>query len=60
MAEYVYTLKAERRAAEKGLKPRKAGSPAYFAGKPLKGGITAQDWLRKGYIVKKEEYEDER
>lgn len=59
MAEYVYTPLAERKAAEKGLEPRKAGTVAYFGHEPLKGGIIAQAWKQKGYIEERKRDGDE-
>lgn len=52
--EYVYTPLAERKAAELGLEPRKAGSIAYFGHEPLESGPIAQAWIKKGYVIKKE------
>lgn len=49
---YYWTKKGERRARELGFNSRKAGEIAYFGHKPLKGGIIAQSWEAKGYVVK--------
>lgn len=50
MKKYIYTEKAEKRANELGLEERKAGTVAMFGGKPLKDGLTATAWEKKGYV----------
>lgn len=49
--KYLWTEKAEKRAKELGLEERKAGTVAMFGYEPLKGGMTATAWKKKGYIV---------
>lgn len=51
MKKYVYTEKAEARAKEFGLEERKAGTLAMFGGRPLQGGMIAEAWKKKGYVV---------
>ena len=49
---YYWTEKAEAKAKELGFNDRKAGEVAYFGHEPLHGGMIAQAWKQKGYIVK--------
>ena len=56
--KYVWTEKAEQRAKELGLEPRKAGATAMYAGEPVNGDHTnplqigvAYEWYRRGYII---------
>ena len=44
---YVWTKKAEKRAEELGLEPRKAGDIAMFGYSPV-SGLTEMAWLEKG------------
>lgn len=46
---YVWTKKAEKRAEELGLEPRKAGNIAMCGYSPVTG-LTAMAWLESGYI----------
>ena len=50
MIHYVYTEKAEAKAASHGLEPRPANSPAFFGFTLMTDGPTARDWLKRGYI----------
>lgn len=53
-APYVYTEYAEQYAQKRSyLEPRKAGTIACFAGEPLQHGITANEWLDAGYVIKR-------
>ena len=52
-APYVYTKKAEERAKELGVEPRTAGTIAFFGDQPITGGMLAEAWKEKGYIVER-------
>lgn len=49
MKIYVYTTKAEKRAEEIGVEPRRAGTIAMCGWKAV-SGMTAMAWKKKGYI----------
>jgi len=49
---YYWTKLAEEKSKANGI-IRKAGKLAYFGHEPLKGGMIAQAWESKGYVVKK-------
>lgn len=53
MKIYVYTTKAEKRAEEIGVEPRRAGTIALCGWKPV-DGLIASAWVRKGYIYEVE------
>ena len=46
---YIYTKKAEKKAKELGLEPRKAGTVAMYGSVPLSGMI-GKAWEKKGYV----------
>jgi hypothetical protein len=48
---YVYTEKGEEIARRLNLEERKAGTQALAGGEPLRGGPTAQEWLKRGYVA---------
>lgn len=50
MTAYIYTEKAEETARELMLDERKAGMIAMLGYKPLNPGITADAWIKKGYV----------
>ena len=51
MRTLIYTEKAEKRAEALGLEERKAGTVVMIGHKPLQGGMTAQAWKKKGYVI---------
>ena len=51
MKKFYWTKKAEERARALGLEERKAGALAMFGRQPLKDGMTARAWKKKGYIT---------
>ncbi len=51
-APYLYTAHAERFASARSyLEPRPAGTIACFGGQPLQHGITANAWMKAGYVT---------
>lgn len=48
---YIYTEKAQRRAEEIGVEPRRAGTVA-MCGWEAVDGLIAEAWENKGYIYK--------
>lgn len=52
-APFVYTKKAEELGRKYNTEPRTAGTIACFAGEVLLEGITADDWMRRGYIERR-------
>lgn len=46
---YIYTEKAEKRAEELGLEPRRAGTVA-MCGSILLSGMIGKAWEKKGYV----------
>ena len=48
---FIYTEKAEKRAKDLHLEPRKAGTQARLGHEPLKDGPTARAWVKRGYVV---------
>lgn len=49
MKMYIFTEKAEKRAEEVGVEPRRAGTVA-MCGRKAVSGMTALAWKKKGYI----------
>lgn len=54
---YVYTRKGEARALFVGQTNRRAGQTAMCGGGPV-DGVMATRWLEKGYICRREDYDD--
>jgi hypothetical protein len=51
LPKYIWTAKAEEKAKEKGLKPRREGEPAMYNGIFIeKFSSITKDWIKKGYI----------
>ena len=51
MKRFIYTEYAEKHARKLGLEARKAGATALFAGEPLKDGLLARAWIKRGYVL---------
>lgn len=53
---YIYTEKAQKRAEEIGVEPRRIGTVAMCGWKAV-DGLTAKSWEKKGYVyeVKQED-----
>lgn len=53
-APYVYTELGEFISLTRPrLEPRTVGTIACFAGKPLQRGVTADAWVKAGYVVER-------